>query len=120
MTDRKPPKLYMENEADLDNLVIGDRVKVTVSFSEFPSDEPWMVYEGTIDGMESFIEFAGRKWEHSQGTEIYSLRTKKEDVSFREGTLWVDFSRKTIEYQPSSPEYQNARELLEQAGLYHG
>lgn len=119
MTDKKPEFKHVNKESDLDKLVVGDLVRVCLS----RSDKRWMVYEGIIDRKEGFVEnFISRSLveEDSEEITIFSWRIKKRDLGFKEGNISLDGSYKVRLYTPSSPEYQNAKELLEKAGLFHG
>ncbi|MAF99250.1 MAG: hypothetical protein CMH61_01425 [Nanoarchaeota archaeon] len=98
MGDRKS----VGSEQDLDGLVIGDQVRVSL---EHGFKRP-MIYEGQINGQDAFIER-----NESRGG-IMSWRSYRQYLSFDDGTVQFDSFHRNHGYYPVGSQECTEKEPL--------
>lgn len=106
-------------EADLDNLVAGDRVILDVlNFNPLPGDpvgdKAPAAYGGRVGQKILLLE--------SIGKEVREISATVEHFSFdHEGVMVVSSNKLNCKsYDVSSSDYENKLMLLKKAGIYHG
>ena len=96
-------------EQDLDNLLVGDVVRVSLNYK----DDDYMVYEGVLDGEDAFIEISERST--SDELVLNSWRSERRFLSF--GSTIVTFSHllhtNLFQYSPNSELYAEKVKLIE-------
>ncbi len=108
MTDELKFK-HVNQKADLDNLVVGDKVEVSLGWPK----TALMVYEGIINGKECFIS----NEKESSEEMIYSWRSERKHLQFFQGIIFFNDIHKNLKIYRPTQAYENAKKLLEQAGL---